>query len=114
MLGQELVNYGCRVTIATIPYYRTRVEGTGLLFRSIRPDLDPTDARLIRSCEDLRRGPEVLYRQIVLPELGDCRAENSEGSTESRTRSIFRMQQFLRTGKNREQKVNEKITAVNL
>ena len=69
MLGQELVNYGCRVTIATIPYYRTRVEGTGLLFRSIRPDLDPTDARLIRSCEDLRRGPEVLYRQIVLPEL---------------------------------------------
>jgi len=48
------------------------------------------------------------------PSLGDCRAENSEGSTESRTRSIFRMQQFLRTGKNREQKVNEKITAVNL
>jgi len=35
----------------------------------MRPDWDPTDARLICSCEDLRRGLEVLYRQMVLPEL---------------------------------------------
>ena len=38
-------------------------------FRPMRPDWDPTDPRLIRSCEDLRRGLEVLYRQMVLPEL---------------------------------------------
>lgn len=68
-LGRELLNRGCRVTIATTPYYKTKVEGAGLCFRSMRPDWNPTDARLIRSCEDLRRGLEVLYRQMVLPEL---------------------------------------------
>lgn len=69
VLGRELLNRGCRVTIATTPYYRNRVEGVGLSFRSMRPDWNPTDSRLIRSCEDLRRGLEVLYRQMLLPEL---------------------------------------------
>jgi UDP:flavonoid glycosyltransferase YjiC (YdhE family) len=68
-LGRELLNRGCRVTIATTPYYKNKVEGAGLCFRSMRPDWNPTDARLIRSCEDLRRGLEVLDRQMVLPEL---------------------------------------------
>jgi len=37
----------------------------------MRPDWNPTDAKLIRSCEDLQRGLEVLYRQMLLPELKD-------------------------------------------
>ena len=70
-LGRELVTRGCRVTIATTPYYRNKVEGRGLSFRPMRPDWNPTDAKLIRSCEDLQRGLEVLYRQMLLPELKD-------------------------------------------
>ncbi len=69
VLGRELLNRGSRVTIATTPYYKNKVEGCGLSFRPMRPDWNPTDARLIRSCEDLQRGLEVLYRQMVLPEL---------------------------------------------
>ncbi|HEY1758361.1 MAG TPA: glycosyltransferase [Bryobacteraceae bacterium] len=69
VLGRELLNRGCRVTIATTPYYRSKVEGVGLSFRSMHPDWNPTDSRLIRSCEDLRRGLEVLYRQMLLPKL---------------------------------------------
>lgn len=69
VLGRQLLNRGYRVTIATTPYYKSKVEGAGLYFRSMRPDWDPTDTRLIRSCEDLQRGLEVLYRQMVLPEL---------------------------------------------
>jgi UDP:flavonoid glycosyltransferase YjiC (YdhE family) len=68
-LGRELLNRGCRVTIATTPYYRSKVEGVGLSFRAIGPDWNPTDPRLIRSCEDIQRGLEVLYRQMLLPEL---------------------------------------------
>ena len=68
-LGRELSKRGCRVTIATTPYYKSKVEGAGLCFRSMRPDWSPTDAKMIRSCEDLRRGLEVLYRQMLLPEL---------------------------------------------
>ena len=68
-LGQELVKRGHRVTIATTPHYRDKVESCGISFRAMRPDWDPTDARMIRSCEDIKRGLEVLYRQLLLPEL---------------------------------------------
>jgi UDP:flavonoid glycosyltransferase YjiC (YdhE family) len=83
-LGRGLLSRGCRVTIATTPYYRNRVEGCGLSFRPMRPDWNPTDARLIRSCEDPKRGLEVLYRQMLLPELKNtyhdllCAAENAD------------------------------------
>ncbi len=68
-LGRVLSERGHKVTIATTPYYRSKVESSGLSFHSMRPDWDPADARMIRSCENLQRGLEVLYRQIVLPEL---------------------------------------------
>jgi hypothetical protein len=68
-LGQELRRRGHRVTIASTEYYRSKVEELGIEFHSIRPNWDPTDRELIRQCEDLRRGPEVLYRKLILPEL---------------------------------------------
>jgi rhamnosyltransferase subunit B len=68
-LALELMRRGHRVTIATTPFYRSKVEGLGIEFHSMRPDWNPTDPELIRKCEDLKRGPEVLYREMVLPEL---------------------------------------------
>ncbi|MGA2229973.1 MAG: nucleotide disphospho-sugar-binding domain-containing protein [Tepidisphaeraceae bacterium] len=68
-LGQELLQRGCRVTIATTPYYKSKVEGAGLCFRAMRPDWNPTDPKLISTCEDLQRGLEVLYREMLLPPL---------------------------------------------
>lgn len=68
-VGQELLRRGYKVTIASTPYYRRRVEELGFAFHPIRPDWNPTDPRLIATCEDLKRGLEVLYRKMVLPEL---------------------------------------------
>ena len=68
-LAQELGRRGHRVTIASTEYYRSKVEELGIEFHSIRPNWDPTDRDLIRQCEDLKRGPEVLYRKLILPEL---------------------------------------------
>jgi rhamnosyltransferase subunit B len=68
-LGLELSRRGHRVTIASTEYYRGKVKELGIEFRSIRPNWDPTDQELIRQCENLRRGPEILYRKLVLPEL---------------------------------------------
>lgn len=68
-LGLELGRRGHRVTIASTEYYRGKVEELGIEFHSIRPNWDPTDQELIRQCENLRRGPEILYRKLVLPEL---------------------------------------------
>ena len=58
-----------RVTIATTAYYRPKVETLGIQFHSIRPNWNPTDPEVIRKCEDLKKGPEVLYRNMLLPEL---------------------------------------------
>jgi UDP:flavonoid glycosyltransferase YjiC (YdhE family) len=59
------------VTIASTEFYRTKVEQHGILFRSIRPNWNPTDQELIRQCEDLRTGPEILFRKLILPHLRD-------------------------------------------
>jgi len=68
-LAQELGRRGHRVIIASTEYYRSKVEELGIEFHPIRPNWDPTDQELIRQCEDLKRGPEVLYRKLILPEL---------------------------------------------
>ena len=68
-LAHELSRRGHCVTIASNAYYRSKVEELGIEFHSIRPNWDPTDPDLIRQCEDLKRGLEVLYRKLILPEL---------------------------------------------
>jgi rhamnosyltransferase subunit B len=68
-LALELMRRGHQVTVATTPYYKPKVEALGINFRAIRPDWDPTNPDLIRKCEDLKSGLEVLYRKILLPEL---------------------------------------------
>lgn len=68
-LGTELARRGHRVTIASTPYYRSRVEAQALHFHPIRPNWDPTDPSIIAQCENLKTGIEVLYRKLLLPEL---------------------------------------------
>src|SRR5262245_52499650 len=68
-LAVELQRRGHLVTIGSTPYYRSRAEASGIGFQPLRPDWNPTDPELIRQCEDLKKGAEVLYRKMVLPEL---------------------------------------------
>lgn len=70
-MGQELQRRGHLVTIAATDFYREKAELSGLSFRSMRPNWNPTDHELIRQCEDLRTGPEILYRKLILPHLSD-------------------------------------------
>ena len=70
-LAIELKQRGCLVTICSTEFYRPKVEASGVSFRAIRPNWDPTDQELIRQCEELRTGPEVLFRKLILPHLRD-------------------------------------------
>jgi rhamnosyltransferase subunit B len=81
-LGIELRRRGHSVVIASTPWYRERVEAQGFDFRPLRPAWNPTDPELIRQCEDLRRGPEILIRQLVLPHLRDTFADLVSAATE--------------------------------
>jgi rhamnosyltransferase subunit B len=68
-LPLELGRRGHRVTIASTEYYRDKVEELGIGFHAIRPNWNPTDRELIGKCEDLKSGPEIRYRKLILPEL---------------------------------------------
>ena len=74
-LGLELRRRGHTVTIAATPYYRDKVESSGIAFAPLRPDWDPTSGDLIAQCADVRRGPEVLVRGMILPHLRDTYAD---------------------------------------
>ncbi|HWF93121.1 MAG TPA: glycosyltransferase [Terriglobales bacterium] len=70
-LALELKRRGHLVTIASTEFYRTKVEEYGIGFHPMRPNWNPTDSALIRQCEELKRGPEILYRKLILPHLQD-------------------------------------------
>jgi rhamnosyltransferase subunit B len=68
-LALEFKRRGYAITVASTEYYRGKVEGLGISFCGLRPDWDPTNHELIARCEDLRSGPEVLFRELILPHL---------------------------------------------
>jgi UDP:flavonoid glycosyltransferase YjiC (YdhE family) len=70
-LGLEFKRRGHQVSVASTEFYRPKVESLGLEFCGLRPHWDPTDQQLIAQCEDLRSGPEVLFRNLILPHLRD-------------------------------------------
>ena len=70
-LAIELKRRGHSVTVASSEFYRGKVQALGLGFCPLRPNWDPTDIHLIAQCEDIRTGPEVLVRELVLPHLRD-------------------------------------------
>ncbi len=71
VLGLELQRRGHSVAIACAEFYRKKVEAHGILFCAMRPHWKPNDRELIRQCENLRTGPEVLFRKLILPHLKD-------------------------------------------
>jgi UDP:flavonoid glycosyltransferase YjiC (YdhE family) len=57
--------------IATSGQYRDMVEALGLGFHAVRPDMPDlsADTDLIRRIMDLRRGPETVIREFMMPAL---------------------------------------------
>jgi rhamnosyltransferase subunit B len=68
-LGLELKKRGHDAVIATSEGYRRDVEGLGLCFAPVRPDLDKTNLPLFERALDQRRGPEVIIRELVMPKV---------------------------------------------
>lgn len=70
-LATELVRRGHHLTIASTPFYKERITALGFAFHPLRPDWDPTDGALIAQCQEIKKGPEILIRQLILPHLRD-------------------------------------------
>ena len=72
-VAREIAARGHTPVIATHPYYRARVEGAGLGFAPVRPDMseygDP--AEVMRKAMDLHHGSRWILEHVVLaPVLG--------------------------------------------
>ena len=70
-VGIGLRERGHTVTIASSEIYRAKVEGEGLLFRPLRPDLPEItgDAEIWRRIMHPRTGPEFIFRKLIMPWL---------------------------------------------
>ena len=69
-IGHVLQGRGHSVVIAAPGYYRTAIETQGFTFRSVGPDADPdVDRALIEKVLHPTRGPEAIYREILVPAL---------------------------------------------
>jgi len=70
-LGLELRKRGHEISIASTELYRTKVEGLGLSFHSIPPDIPARDPAIMSVLMDMRLGPEFLLRKLILPALAE-------------------------------------------
>lgn len=80
VLGRALRARGHEAVVATLPGFRGDIEGAGLGFVPMGPDIDPEDTALIRRVMDPRTGSEAVVRELVLPGLRDAYAVLEEAS----------------------------------
>ncbi|HEX5324298.1 MAG TPA: glycosyltransferase [Capsulimonadaceae bacterium] len=72
-LALELRRRGHEAVIATSGVYRKKIEGAGLGFADVRPDLLPPEEAqdMIAKVMDERRGPAYLFKKMLMPALRD-------------------------------------------
>lgn len=68
-LGLELRRRGHEVVIATMEFYREKIDALGFEFRPMCPHLDPDDKALAREIMDAKTGTEKLLKEILLPSV---------------------------------------------
>src|SRR6185295_18868810 len=68
-LGLELKTRGHEITIAAMEFYREKVETSGFRFSPLRPHLDINDRELAREIMNARKGPEILIKEVIFPQL---------------------------------------------
>ncbi len=70
-IGLALQERGHTVVFATTEFYRAKIEGLGFGFHAMRPEFSPEDKELIRYLLDIRKGPERLLKEYILPDVKD-------------------------------------------
>ena len=77
-IGFGLQARGHTVTIAASEFYRAKVIATGLRFAPMGPHFEVPDPELIRAVMEPKKGPEVLIRRILYPNVPAAYAEVME------------------------------------
>ncbi|MGA7110330.1 MAG: glycosyltransferase [Terracidiphilus sp.] len=68
-LALELKRRGHVPVLALPNIYRTKIEPLGLAFHAVRPDIDPTNSKLVAMVYDVKKGTETGLREFLFPVL---------------------------------------------
>jgi UDP:flavonoid glycosyltransferase YjiC (YdhE family) len=84
-VGLGLRERGHAVTIATSEMYRQKVEGEGLRFHPVRPDLGLLfdNPEILRQAFHPRTGTEYVFRKLVLPSIEQTFEDTLEAAREA-------------------------------
>ena len=80
-IALELQRRGHVPVIATMPIYREKVEGAGLEFAPVRPDIaqpSEQDSELIEKIMEPKTGPRFLTEEVVFPAVRESYADLSQ------------------------------------
>jgi rhamnosyltransferase subunit B len=80
-IALELKRRGHTPVMALPNVYRPKIEPLGLEFRPVRPDIDPSDTRLIAMIYDVNKGTETGLREFLFPSLRDTYADLLDAAT---------------------------------
>jgi MGT family glycosyltransferase len=68
-IALELKRRGHTPVMALANVYRTKIEPLGLEFRELRPDIDPSNTKLVEMIYDIKKGTETGLREFLFPVL---------------------------------------------
>ena len=68
-IALEFKRRGHTPVMALPEVYRPRIEPLGLEFRTLRPDIDPTNTKLVEMIYDVNKGTETGLREFLFPVL---------------------------------------------
>ena len=68
-IALELKRRGHVPVMALADVYEPRIRPLGLEFHSLRPDIDPTNSKLIEMIYDVKKGTETGLREFLFPSL---------------------------------------------
>jgi MGT family glycosyltransferase len=81
-IAQELKRRGHAPVMALPNVYREKIKPLGLEFRELRPDIDPTNTKLVEMIYDVKKGTETGLREFLFPVLRQTYADLLDAATQ--------------------------------
>lgn len=85
----ELKRRGHTPVMALPAVYRAKIEPLGLEFYALRPDIDPSDTRLVAMVYDVKKGTETGLREVLFPALHQTYEDLLEAATKPRRADLM-------------------------
>ena len=80
-IALELKRRGHTPVMTVAEVYRPKIEPLGLEYHALRPDIDPTNTKLVEMIYDVKKGTETGLREFLFPVLRETYADLLDAAT---------------------------------